>query len=92
MEPQPISPETVDMSMTIKVMDALQGFQASMEKSLSSINGNLESMNGRMNRFESRLMNVEKQGQITTPTTPSSSLGQKRTRLTPTSLQVRISA
>lgn len=77
-----------ETAMTIRVMDALQGFQASMEKSLSSIDGNLESMNGRMNRFEARLMNVEKQGQAVTPNSASSMMGQKRTRLTPTSLQV----
>lgn len=82
------TPEEASASASSKMMDILQGFQSSMEKQLTSINGKLEGINGRIDKVEGRQVVLEKEIKGSTLKCDSSTSGHSRRRITPTSLQV----
>ena len=75
---------------TASVMDILQGFQASVEKQLSSIGEKLGDIQDRMDVLESQQGVLEKEIRSTKSSNTASTLssGQGRKRVTPTALQV----
>lgn len=85
----PITPQTptAPVQDSATVMDVLQGFQASMEKQLSSIGGQLGDIHDRIDTLESRQITLEKEVQCSS-STPTSIPGKGRKRVTPTALQV----
>ena len=75
-------------------MDVIQGFHVNIEKHLTTICGKLENIDGRMNKLEDQQKVLE--DGLKSSTLQSSCSSQKheykRTRVTPTALQVTMKA
>ena len=87
--PEPAS--RIDQTDSV-IADVLQGFQVNIEKQLSLICGKLETIDDRMNQLESQQRSIQDEIRATVPqpaNLKSADSLKTRTRVTPTSLQVR---
>lgn len=74
--------------LSTAVADILQGFQASMERQLSSIREKLGTIDSRMDALENTQKALEKE--ICIKSNVAGTSGQGRKRITPTALQVSV--